>query len=189
MTGLLQFSGTAHAGVKLLSLTTTQRDALTPANGMIVYNSTDNQVQGYVASAWGQIGGGGSQTPWTSDVNAAGYKLIGNTTTTGDLTLQTTSGIGTTGADMHFLVGNNGATEAMTILNSGNVGIGTMVPSDRLEVKAAANDDGIRLQGSGGANLAWLHQQSTDAAILRMYDGGTEKILLNSNANGDSYFN
>ena len=30
---------------------------------------------------------------------------------------------------MHFLVGNNGATEAMTILNSGYVGIGTTAPA------------------------------------------------------------
>src|SRR3990167_4043462 len=43
--------------------------------------------------------------------------VIGGTTTTSDLNLKTTSGIGATGADMHFLVGNNGATEAMTILN------------------------------------------------------------------------
>lgn len=49
--------------------------------------------------------------------------VIGGTSTTSPLTFQTTSGIGTTGADMHFKVGNNGATEAMTILNSGNVGI------------------------------------------------------------------
>ena len=148
MTGLLQFSGTAHAGVKLLSLTTTQRDALTPANGMIIYNSTDNQVQGYVDSAWGQIGGGGSQTPWTSDVNAAGYKLIGNTTTTGDLSLQTTSGVGATGADMHFLVGNNGATEAMTILNSGFVGIGTTGPGRALDINGSAAEDGIKITAS-----------------------------------------
>lgn len=58
-------------------------------------------------------------------------KLIGGSTTTSDLYLQTTTGVGATGADMHFLVGNNGATEAVTILNSGVVGIGTTSP-DRL---------------------------------------------------------
>jgi len=61
-------------------------------------------------------------------------KLIGGTGTTSDLYLQTTSGVGTTGADMHFLVGNNGATEAMTILNSGYVGVGTTSPGDKLDV-------------------------------------------------------
>tara|TARA_B110000305_G_scaffold118267_1_gene132813 strand:+ start:250 stop:1464 length:1215 start_codon:yes stop_codon:yes gene_type:complete len=33
-------------------LTTTQRDALTAVNGMILYNSTDNKFQGYENGAW-----------------------------------------------------------------------------------------------------------------------------------------
>ena len=51
--------------------------------------------------------------------------LIGGTTTTSTITYQPTSGVGTTGADHIFKVGNNGATEAMRILNNANVGIGT----------------------------------------------------------------
>jgi len=70
-------------------------------------------------------------------------KLIGGTATTSDLTLQTTSGVGATGADMHFLVGNNGATEAMTILNAGNVGIGTTVPQGLLDVQGVAGAPGV----------------------------------------------
>jgi len=65
-------------------------------------------------------------------------KIIGGTGTTSDLTLQTTSGVGAAGADMHFLVGNNGATEAMTILNSGFVGINVTGPTVALEVDAGA---------------------------------------------------
>ena len=179
MTGLLQFSGTTHAGLKLLSLTTTQRDALTPANGMIVYNSTDNQVQGYVGGTWGQIGGGGSQTPWTSDVNAAGYKLIGNTTTTGDLTLQTTSGVGTTGADMHFLVGNNGATEAMTILNAGNVGIGTTGPGARLGFAAATTAaGGIDFGGDVTLYRGAANELRTDDMIESVRASSTDNAFL-----------
>lgn len=56
MTGQLNFSGTTHAGIKLLSLTTAQRDALTPANGMLIYNSTLNRVQSYEGGAWGSVG-------------------------------------------------------------------------------------------------------------------------------------
>src|SRR3990172_11775279 len=67
--------------------------------------------------------------------NTSGLTIIGGSATTADLSLQTTSGVGTTGADMHFLVGNNGATEAMTILNSGFVGIGTTGPTSRLDVE------------------------------------------------------
>ncbi len=61
--------------------------------------------------------------------------VLGGTGTTTDLSFQTTSGVGATGADMHFLVGNNGGTEAVTILNNGNVGFGTTAPTSKLEIK------------------------------------------------------
>lgn len=70
----------------------------------------------------------------TGDILMTSNKLIGGSTTTSDLYLQTTTGVGTTGADMHFLVGNNGDTEAMTILNSADVGIGTNTPNNKIQV-------------------------------------------------------
>jgi len=54
-TGLIQFSGTTHAGIKLISLTTAQREALTPSNGMMVYDSTLGLAYQYVSGAWGSI--------------------------------------------------------------------------------------------------------------------------------------
>jgi len=38
--------------VQFGSLTTAERDALTAANGMVIYNSTDNKFQGYENGAW-----------------------------------------------------------------------------------------------------------------------------------------
>ena len=44
-----------HRGTIVLpSMTTTERDALTAAEGMIIYNTTDVQVQVYENSAWRQ---------------------------------------------------------------------------------------------------------------------------------------
>lgn len=60
--------------------------------------------------------------------------LIGGSGTTQTLTLRSTSGVGAAGADIIFQTGNNGATEAMRILNSGNVGIGTTAPSTKLDI-------------------------------------------------------
>ena len=60
--------------------------------------------------------------------------VIGGTSTTSSLTYKTTTGVGTTGADHIFKVGNNGATEAMRILNSGYVGIGTSTPSGKTHI-------------------------------------------------------
>ncbi len=83
-------------------------------------------------SVTGNITGALTSTSTTSPL------VLGGTSTTQDLTFQTTSGVGATGADMHFLVGNNGATEALTILNSGNVGIGTATPTAKLHTVGSA---------------------------------------------------
>jgi hypothetical protein len=92
--------------------------------------------------------------------------IIGGTGTTDDLILQTTSGVGATGADMHFKVGNNGATEAVTILNSGNVGVGTTAPAGRLNVKGIGTTTDIALQV----------QNSSDTVRLKVLDDGTTTV-------------
>lgn len=77
---------------------------------------------------------------------AANQILIGGTGASGSLTLQSTSGVGTTDF-IRFLVGNNGATEAMRINNAGNVGIGG-IPSSTLHIQMAsgsAESSGLRL--------------------------------------------
>ena len=60
--------------------------------------------------------------------------VIGGTGTTSTLTLRSTSGVGTTGADIVFQTGNNGATEVMRLQNGGNVGIGTATIGGKLTI-------------------------------------------------------
>lgn len=51
---LLELNSTG--GALLISrMTTTQRDALTPVNGMVLYNSTTNKFQGYENGAWANL--------------------------------------------------------------------------------------------------------------------------------------
>jgi hypothetical protein len=64
----------------------------------------------------------GTSPTFTTQITAP--LLLGGTGTTSTLTLQTTSGVGTTGANFLILGGNNGATQLMKILNSGNTLIG-----------------------------------------------------------------
>jgi len=137
----------AVTNTKTLTLTATGDYNLTiPATGvvMLVGNShttlsdigtnTHAQIDTFIGTTvpttYLPLAGG----TMVGNILMTGNKLIGGSTTTSDLYLQTTTGVGTTGADMHFLVGNNGATEAMTILNSGNVGIGTTGPTVKLDV-------------------------------------------------------
>lgn len=44
---------------KMISMTTTQRGYLTPTNGMVVYNSSVNELQGYINSTWLSLAGSG----------------------------------------------------------------------------------------------------------------------------------
>jgi hypothetical protein len=120
-------------------------------NGSSVLGSGNLSIDGMVypgsgipnstGSAWGTsyttTGSGTalvlSTTP-TFTTNITTPLVLGGSTTTSPLTFQTTSGVGTTGADMHFKVGNNGGTEALTILNNGNVGVGTIAPRAKFEI-------------------------------------------------------
>jgi hypothetical protein len=47
----LEIAGTTGA-LLVPRLTTTERNALTAANGMIIYNTTDNQMQGRINGSW-----------------------------------------------------------------------------------------------------------------------------------------
>lgn len=59
---------------------------------------------------------------------------IGGQGTTSTITFKTTTNTGASGANMLFLVGTNGGTEAMRITNSGLVGIGQTSPTSPLHV-------------------------------------------------------
>ena len=102
MTGKLQFSGTTFAPIELLSLTTTERNALTPAEGDLIYNETDSQIQGYMGAAWANLGagaGGGDpdQNLWSSIQADSGSNPVPDTTTD-TLTFEGGTGIDTVGS-------------------------------------------------------------------------------------------
>jgi hypothetical protein len=113
--------------------------------------------------------------------------VVGGTATTQDLTFQTTSGVGATGADMHFLVGNNGATEAMTILNNGAIGIGNTAPTNALLTVGAVTQVsgsstavlyGVADDNSGFYRPNWntIGIATNGVEAMRITDGGTVTI-------------
>ena len=78
---LLITDGAGHY-LQIPQLTTTQRDALTPVNGMLIYNSTTAQFERYQAAAWGAFAGGFFDKfrdfiPW---VSLDGFTIGGTTT-------------------------------------------------------------------------------------------------------------
>lgn len=54
--GAVRFSGTDTSGLRVKSLTTAERDALTAANGDLIYNTTTGVFNQYIAGAWAAIG-------------------------------------------------------------------------------------------------------------------------------------
>ena len=62
--GNINMTGTG--AIDVAAGTTAQRPG-TPSNGMIRYNTTDNQFEGYADGAWGEIGGGGGATGGGTD--------------------------------------------------------------------------------------------------------------------------
>jgi len=130
------------------------------------------------------IGASGATRPRTIYVGTSIINplLIGGTSTTADLTLQTTSGVGTTGADMHFLVGNNGATEAITILNTGNVGIGITAPTAKLHIVGSANTQQLIVKANATQTANLTEWQNSSGTVLSCIDGAGKWGLANGQA-------
>ena len=143
---------------------------------------------------------------WGGNVNGGGYTLsnvvlsassgtmatvIGGTGTTSTLTLRSTSGVGTTGADIIFQTGNNGATEVMRLQNGGNVGIGTSSPGAKLDVRSGT----LRLSTDGSPTTIYgINRGDTSSvngmASIGMFGSGTYGYLGNiifSTAGSDVY--
>lgn len=113
--------------------------------------------------------------------------VIGGTSTTSTLQLRSTSGAGTMGADIIFQTGNNGATEAMRILNSGNVGIGATNPTSKLQVSSSTNS-AFALQifndGTTDAHGVYINIGASSTGIpFRVDKGGS--VLLQASNNGN----
>jgi hypothetical protein len=115
--------------------------------------------------------------------------LIGGTGTTSTLALRSTSGVGTTGADIIFQVGNNGATEAMRVLNSGFVGIGTNAPSQKLTIGAGDfqidNAQYVRGKIAAGTTTRMLGINASNNLYVGSVDAALTGILFN--VNGTTY--
>lgn len=111
---------------------------------------------------------------------------IGGSSTTQSLTFKTTTGIGTTNADMHFLVGNNGATEAMTILNSSFVGINNAAPAGSLDIKGLNTTAGNYNFYAHNSTASKYITYDNDGTFIHFLTGGG--VGIENNVDAGSFF-
>ncbi len=136
---MLEVTGGAgnNKGVLFPRLTTTQRDAIvSPATGLMIYNTTSNQLQvntGTPAAPIWSISSGSNA--WTTSGNAG--------------TDSTTNFLGTTDTQPLIMRTNN--TEKLRITTDGNVGIGVAAPTAQLQFNNSIQPRKVVLW-DGGAN-------------------------------------
>lgn len=58
--GPVSFTGNNHAGIQIISLTTAQRNSISPGNGMVIYNTDTSSMQVFVNSQWVEFSAGTS---------------------------------------------------------------------------------------------------------------------------------
>ena len=126
-------------------------------NGLIRYNTDDNQFEGYGNNAWGSLGG--VSTP-------EGYTRIDSDNANG----------------LEFYTGTSSANERMTILADGKVGIGTDNPKSALQIDAA-----IFAMGSTAPTKGIHLGMNSNAAIINLTANGTDysTIQFSNNANAN----
>ena len=102
---------------------------------------------------------------------------IGGAAPTSSITHRATTGVGTSGADHIFQVGNNGATEAMRITNSGAVGVGTGSPTSKLHLDSG-NAAASALKFTAGTTTGLT---STDGFDIGITSTGVAEIRQREN--------
>lgn len=141
--------------------------------------STTNNGDGSVSVS---TGGGGSQTPWAQNIDAATFKLtnvgnvgIGTNQLTASLTIQKN------GLADYIHINSTAGTggDKFIITNGGNIGIGSLVPGTKLDVNGTVRATGIIDTGLFGA--APLRSDGNKQIAEGTYSGNTTVVV---SANG-----
>ncbi len=194
----------AMTGAPLESVTGTALDNVWSTNGILVRTGggtysqiTDGSANWNTAFGWGDHGAAGyasatdalnrdGSIAMTGDLNMNGNDIIGlNTGLVGAPGLSFTgdpnTGIWSPGADT-FAISTNGS-QAMTVLSSGNVGIGTATPGQTLDVEGNIEAERLILNTSAaseiffqGSDVANILSNSSSAMLVGTVD--TQNLFL-----------
>ncbi|MCX5786845.1 MAG: hypothetical protein NTX59_14275 [Elusimicrobia bacterium] len=167
--------------------------ALTGVAGDGKIRFTGTAYQGYYSGAWHDLNG--TSTNDNSALWTAGANTVYNTNTSSGVAIGTTDAgnskllvIGTTSANTEntFLAKNSGSAPLFIIRNDGTVGVGTLTPAARLEVKGAGSDLYTQIwRNSGGTVISSMSAAGVLMASKFMGDGSALAGSMHNPATAD----
>lgn len=169
MTGLLQFSGLSTEGLRVKSLTTTERDALTPSNGALIYNTTTGEFNVYQGGAWSVVASGSTQPDASTTVAGKVELATQSELNAGTPTGGTGASLVPTPATLAVLNQNNPQTYA-TSSGSSNAYVLTLTPAP---TAYAAGQRFSFKANFGNTGSATLNVNSLGAKTLKVPNGNT----------------
>lgn len=152
-TGLQQFSGTDHAGLRLNNLTTTQRDALTGSAGMVIWNTTAGRMQLHNGTAWTA-----GMVRLDGDTMTGALNITAGTATSSTPPLNITQtfngGTGVTHRGVEIAITNTSSNSASTLFRlltgagGSTVAMSVNASTGATVIGASSNSATLTLQGS-----------------------------------------
>jgi hypothetical protein len=193
------------------SVTIVPTNPASPTKGTMDYNNATNQLQYWNSAAWIPITNAASGTGWALSGNHiyssnTGFVGIGTTTPLHKLSVVTpTNTYGLTHSDENITMGswltattaqfgtksnhplefftNNGSAQ-MTLLQNGNVGIGTTNPTKKLDI-LHGGIDGLRVKSTASFSTVDVDAFNGDAA-LRFFQNGSLNWVLRTNPSSNN---
>jgi hypothetical protein len=152
----------ASPGVKIDSSGNLGIGTTTPTAQLHTVGNLSSALTGTVSVTAASTTVTGTSTAFTSELAVGDSIKIGSETFTvsaiasdTSLTLDSAHSAGASGATAYtdpslFALHNGDSVSKLVVDNSGNVGIGTTTPTDKLTIDSSLQDDGIRIGVSGG---------------------------------------
>lgn len=200
-TGLQQFTGTTHAGLRLNNLTTTQRDALaSPTAGMVIWNTTDSRMQLHNGTAWtsgmvrlsgdtmtGPLGiTSGTVTTSTPPLNITQTYNGGSGVTHRGVEIAVTNTSSNSASTLFRVLGGAaGASERLSVRQDGYVAITQAVNNSPAMVVSGLDRNWVFSFAAGGNGMSfdsqWFDHRATSANFRQLNNNGTIEFFRLTN--------
>ena len=183
-TGLIQFSGTGHAGLRLNNLTTTQRDALTASAGMAIWNTSTGRLNIHNGTSWSA-----GMVRLDGDTMTGALNITSGTATSSIPPLnmtQTWNSGATTFRGIEFAVTNTASASTSTLLrllNGATTAFSVNASTGSVTAGTSNNSVTLTLQGSDRSATLNLGAFGNEFRVNNLQVGQTNAAIRFTDAN------